>query len=265
MMLVAVAGMGAGIINTIVGSGTLITFPTLIAFGVPPVTATMSNAIGLVPGGFTGSFGYRRELAGQKRRLLVLAPASFVGALGGAYLLLHLPEDAFITIVPVLLVLALALVVVQPALQRRLAARRAAAAEAGTGPPTHPDGTPRVSRSHIVAAVLGVWVCGVYGGYFAAAQGILIVGILGVLIPDSLQRINATKNVLSLVVNVVAGVTYTIVGWDRIHWTAVGLIAAGSLCGGLLGARIGRRLPPAVLRACIVVLGVVAIYNLVRL
>ncbi|MGH3357521.1 MAG: sulfite exporter TauE/SafE family protein [Nocardioidaceae bacterium] len=264
MVLVCLAGMGAGIINTIVGSGTLITFPTLIAFGVPPVTATMSNAIGLIPGGLTGSIGYRRELAGQKRRLIALAPASLVGALTGAYLLLHLPEDAFVTIVPVLLVLALTLVVVQPMLQRRLAARREIAARTNP-PPTYADGTPRLSRGHVVAAIGSTYACGVYGGYFAAAQGILLIGTLGVIVPDSLQRLNATKNVLSLVVNLVAGLTYTIVGWDRIDWVAVGLIAAGSLCGGALGARVGRTLHPVVLRCCIVALGVVAIYNLVRL
>lgn len=264
MVLVCLAGMGAGIINTVVGSGTLITFPTLVAFGVPPVSATMSNAVGLVPGSLTGSIGYRRELAGQRRRLLTLAPASLVGALTGAYLLLHLPEDAFITIVPALLVLALILVVVQPLLQRRLAARRAAAAEAGTLPLTA-DGTPRVSRGHVVTAIAGIYGCGVYGGYFAAAQGILIIGVLGSLVPEPLQRLNATKNVLSLVVNLVAGITYTIVGWERMNWTAVALIAAGSLVGGVIGARVGRRLHPVALRCCIVVLGVVAIYNLVRL
>ena len=265
MALVALAGMGAGIINTIVGSGTLITFPTLVGLGIPPVTATMSNAVGLIPGGLTGSLGYRRELAGQRRRLLVLAPASFVGALTGAYLLLHLPEDAFITIVPILLVIALILVVAQPYLQRRIAARRETADAAGQVRPTNQDGTPKLSRAHIVAAVVGVYVCGVYGGYFAAAQGILIVGILGVLLPESLQRLNATKNVLSTVVNLVAGITYTIVGWDRMNWTAVALIAVGSLCGGVVGARVGRKLPPLALRCCIVVLGVVAIYNLVRM
>lgn len=264
MVLVCLAGMGAGIINTIVGSGTLITFPTLIAFGVPPVTATMSNAIGLIPGGFTGSFGYRRELAGQRRRLLALTPASLVGALTGAYLLLHLPEDAFVTIVPVLLVLALVLVVVQPSLQRRIAARREVAA-ATNPPPTRSDGTPKPRTWQVVAAIVGTYACGVYGGYFAAAQGILLIGLLGSIIPDSLQRMNATKNVLSLVVNVVAGATYAIVGWDRIDWAAVGLIAGGSLVGGVLGAKVGRRLPPVVLRCCIVVLGVVAIYNLLQL
>ncbi|UYM06858.1 sulfite exporter TauE/SafE family protein [Solicola gregarius] len=265
MILVAVAGLGAGIINTIVGSGTLITFPTLVAFGVPPVTATMSNALGLIPGGLTGSFGYRRELAGQRRRLIVLAPASFVGALTGAYLLLHLPEDAFVTIVPVLLAIALVLVVGQPYLQRRLAARREAAVAAGHVPATYADGTPKIGRGHVLATIAGIYLCGVYGGYFTAAQGILVVGVLGILVPDSLQRHNATKNVLSLVVNLVAGVTYLIVGWDRIDWTAVALIAGGSLCGGVVGARVGRRLPPTALRVCIVVLGLVAIYNLLRL
>ena len=265
MALVAIAGMGAGIINTIVGSGTLITFPTLVSFGVPPVTATMSNAVGLIPGGITGSLGYRRELAGQRRRLIALAPASFVGALTGAYLLLHLPEDAFITIVPVLLVIALVLVVAQPYLQRRLAARREAAVAAGHVPPTHPDGTAKVGRGRVVIAITGAYFVGVYGGYFTAAQGILLIGVLGLVISDSLQRHNAMKNVLSLIVNLVAGAVYVTVGWDRIDWTAVALIAGGSLIGGSVGAHVGRRLPPAVLRGCIVVLGIIALYNLLRL
>lgn len=259
------AGIGAGVINTIVGSGTLITFPTLVAFGVPPVSATMTNALGLIPGSLTGSFGYRRELAGQKRRLKRLIPASLLGSLVGAFLLLHLPEDAFITIVPVLLLLALVLVVIQPTMQRRIAARRDAAAAAGAVLEHHPDGTVKLSTRRVVVILIGIFACGIYGGYFTAAQGILIVGFLGLVLPETLQRINATKNVLSLVVNVVAGAVYAIVGWDRIDWTAAGLIAVGSLVGGFLGASIGRRLSPVVLRGCIVILGIVAIYNILRL
>ena len=169
MVLVLLAGAGAGIINTVVGSGTLITFPTLVAFGVPPVTATMSNAVGLVPGNVTGSFGYRRELAGQGSLVRRLIPASLLGSLVGAYLLLHLPEDTFIAVVPVLLVLALVLVVVQPPLQRWLTARReASGADAVT---LDTLGAPRM-----VAVTVAVFLCGIYGGYFAAAQGILLIG-----------------------------------------------------------------------------------------
>lgn len=258
MVLVLFAGVGAGVINTIVGSGTLITFPTLVAFGVPPVTATMSNAVGLIPGNISGSFGYRRELAGQGRRVALFLPASLAGALGGAWLLLHLPEDAFVSIVPWLLVLALVLVVAQPMLQRYVRSR---------GP--RPPGEREIGLGRAALLLPLIALCGVYGGYFAAAQGILLVGILGLLLPDTLQRHNALKNILVMAVNSVAATTYVIVastgGRHPIDWTAVGLIAAGSLVGGWIGARVGRRLPPAVLRACIVVLGLVAIWTLVRL
>lgn len=269
MVLVFIAGTGAGTINTIVGSGTLITFPTLVSLGVPPVTATMSNAVGLVPAGITGSIGYRRELAGQRRRLLILAPASFIGALTGAYLLLHLPEDAFITVVPWLLVLAMLLVVVQPFIQRWLRRKHAAGRSedsAGQAPVSTQmvDALPG-SRVVQVVVIVAIYLSGVYGGYFAAAQGILIIGILGILLPDTLQRLNGTKIVLALVVNVVAASAYVIVGFARIDWSAAGLIAAGSLIGGVIGASVGRRLPPVVLRAFIVVLATIAIYHLLKM
>lgn len=260
MVLVLLAGVGAGVINTIVGSGTLITFPTLVAFGVPPVTATMSNAVGLVPGNVTGSFGYRRELAGQGFLVKRLMPASVAGSLVGAYLLLHLPEDTFIAVVPVLLVLALILVVVQPPLQRWLKARREASGAAAVTLDT-------MSKPRTAAVLVTVFACGIYGGYFAAAQGILLMGILGMLVPLAIQRMNALKNVLVLAVNVVSASTYVIVatwgsGAHELNWTAAGLVAAGSLVGGFLGAGIGRRLPPMLLRACIVALGLVALYNI---
>lgn len=274
--LILIAGLGAGVINAIVGSGTLITFPALVAFGVPPVTATMSNSIGLVPGNITGAFGYRKELAGQRKRLLQLVPASLVGALVGAWLLLHLPATAFETIVPVLLVLALVMVIAQPYLQRMLAARKAAKQTAGVGrmagSTAGADGATdatlepeQMSRGKNVAVTILVFLTGIYGGYFAAAQGILLIGFLGLMLPEGLQRINGAKNVLVLVVNAVAAASYIIVGFDRIDWPAVLLIAIGSLVGGYLGAKIGRRFPPVLLRSIIVILGVVAIWRILQM
>ena len=241
------AGMAAGTVNTIVGSGTLITFPTLLFFGFPPLVANVSNTIGLVAGGLTGIHGYRRELVGQGRTLRRLVPVSFLGALTGAILLLKLPESAFDTIVPALIAAALLLVLLGPRLQAR-AAR------------SHPD---QVGRGRHLMLTVGVFAAGVYGGYFGAAQGVLLVGILSVLMTISLQRVNAVKNVLGTVVNAVAAVTFMLVAWDRINWTVAALIAAGSLAGGYVGARVGRRLSPAGLRALIVVIGIMAIAKMV--
>jgi uncharacterized protein len=252
MVLITLAGLGAGAINALVGSGTLITFPTLVALGYPPVTSTMSNAVGLVAGSASGTWGYRAELGGQWDRLCWQVPASLAGAVLGAFLLLHLPEKVFTRIVPVLLVLALVLVVIGPRIQS-WARRRAE--DAGRSPE-------HVTPARMRVLVLGTFAVGVYGGYFTAAQGILLVGIMGALLPESVQRMNAAKNLLTLVVNIVAALGYTLVAFDRISWPVAGLIAAGSLVGGVVGARYGRRLSPDALRATIVVVGLIGLYRL---
>ena len=252
IVLITLAGFGAGAINALVGSGTLITFPTLVALGYPPVTSTMSNAIGLVAGSASGTWGYRAELGGQWDRLRWQIPASLTGAVLGAFLLLHLPEKVFAEIVPVLLVLALVLVVTGPRIQS-WARRRAE--EAGRS-------AEQITPARMAVLVIGTFAVGVYGGYFTAAQGILLVGIIGALLPESVQRMNAAKNLLTLLVNVVAAVGYTLVAFDRISWPVAGLIAAGSLVGGSLGARYGRRLSPNALRATIVVVGLIGLYRL---
>jgi uncharacterized membrane protein YfcA len=250
MVAVALAGLAAGSINAVVGSGTLVTFPVLLAVGLPPVTATVSNSMGLVPGNLTGALGYRRELTGQRRLLLSLLPASVLGALTGAFLLLHLPAAAFETVVPVLVGLAIVLVATQPLLQRWLASRRTGAA---------PSPTDRVAPGRTLALAGCAYATGTYGGYFAASQGVLQIGLFGLLLPHSLQQLNALKNVLTLGVNAVAALTYVVVAADRIDWRAAGLVAAGSLVGGFLGGRYGRRLPAWLLRSLIVAVGLVAI------
>ena len=252
MAVIMLAGVGAGAINTLVGSGTLITFPTLVTLGYPPLTATMSNAIGLVAGGVSGTWGYRAELNGQWHRLRWQIPASLAGAAIGAFLLLHLPEKVFIEIVPALLIAALALVVAGPRIQD-YARRRAEAAGRSAD---------HVSPARMAALVAGTFAVGVYGGYFTAAQGILLIGVMGALLPEDVQRMNAAKNLLALLVNIVAAVAYTMVAFGRISWAAAGLIAAGSLIGGWLGARYGRRLSPAALRAVIVAVGLIGLYRL---
>lgn len=255
MILIALAGVAAGAINALVGSGTLVTFPTLVALGYPPVVSTMSNAIGLVAGGFSSTWGYRRELAGQWHRLRWQIPASFVGAAMGAWLLLHLPEKVFTQVVPVLLIAALILVVIGPRIQN-WARRRAE--EAGRS-------ADHVSPRRMAALVFATFAIGIYGGYFTAAQGILLMGAMGALLPEDVQRMNAAKNLLSLVVNIVAAVAYTVVAFDRISWLAAGLIAVGSLVGGFLGAHYGRRLSPNALRAFIVVVGLIGLYRLLAI
>ncbi|MEQ3553611.1 sulfite exporter TauE/SafE family protein [Pseudonocardia nematodicida] len=241
--IIAVAGLWAGLINTVVGSGTLVTFPVLVALGYPPVTATTSNAIGLITGTITGAIGYRKELEGQGGRLVRYGIASLLGAIVGAALLLSLPPDAFETIVPVLVGLAVVLVAVQPLLSRRLKQRE----------------TPK-DRSSSPVVYLLIFLVGIYGGYFTAAQGIMLVGIMGLLLADSLQRLNAFKNALSAIVNLVAGIIYAFVA--PVSWPVVAILAVSSIVGGFLGAKVGRRLPPTVLRGVIIVIGVSAVVYL---
>lgn len=242
-----IAGLWAGTINAVVGSGTLVTFPVLIALGVAPVTASMSNAMGLVAGTAAGAFGYRRELAGRGRQVLRLLPASVLGGVSGAWLLLHLPEKVFHYVAPVLLVLALLMVVFQPRLQDWVRNREA-----------NPEHAVRDKRHGILLIVL-VYLAGVYGGYFVAAQGILLVGILGVFLTGTIQNANAMKNILVLGVNMVAAISYLLFAFDRINWLVVLLIAVSSTIGGLLGSKVGRKLSPRVLRAVIFSLGIVAL------
>ncbi|MEW1929720.1 sulfite exporter TauE/SafE family protein [Streptomyces sp. NPDC088360] len=236
---IAAAAVAAGGINAVVGSGTLITFPTLLAFGHPPVLANVSNTVGLVPGVISAAYGYRAELKGQRSRLVKLGFASLLGAVIGAVLLLKLPADTFRAAVPVLILIACVLVLLQPRLQKWLARR--------DSPGRADGGVPLWS---------GVLVTGVYGGYFGAAQGVLLMGLFGSFLRDDLQRLNAVKNVLASIVNGVAAVIFIAV--TTVDWKVVGVIAVGSTLGGLLGARVGRRLSPAVLRGLIVVVGVTA-------
>jgi hypothetical protein len=243
ILAIALAGLAAGAVNTVVGSGTLITFPVLLAFGYAPVTANVSNTIGLVPGSLSGAVGYRRELAGQRRRAVRFGIASTLGGITGAVLLLVLPASAFEVIVPVFIAVALVLVIMQPRLSRRLAERRTR--------PRHEGG---------IFTPLAVYATGVYGGYFGAAQGIVLLAILGVALPQDLHRTNALKNVLAALVNGVAGIYFALVA--HVAWGPAAIIAAASIVGGQLGARYGRRLPPDALRALIVVIGTTAIVRL---
>lgn len=243
VLAIALAGLAAGTINTVVGSGTLITFPVLLAFGYAPVTANVSNTIGLVPGSISGAVGYRRELAGQRERALRLGTASVLGGITGAVLLLVLPASAFEAIVPVFIAIALVLIVLQPRLNRMLA-----------------EHVGELGRRGVLLVLLAIYVTGVYGGYFGAAQGILLLGILGLALEQDLHRTNALKNVLAGLVNGVAGVFFVIAA--HVEWGPAAIIAVSSILGAQIGARYGRRLPPVALRCLIIVVGVAAIVRL---
>jgi uncharacterized membrane protein YfcA len=238
------AGIAAGALNAVVGSGTLITFPTLIGFGYAPVVANVSNTIGLVPGSIAGALGYRRELEGRRMLVLELLVASTLGGIAGAVLLLVLPASAFKRIVPAFIGIALVLVVIQPWLTRRLAERRPSERRPGRTP---------VALGALVAT-------GIYGGYFGAAQGIILLGVLGATLRESLQQVNAIKNVLAGATNLVAGILFA--ASTRVDWKVALLIACGSVVGGWLGAHVGRRLPTPALRALIVGVGTFAMVKL---
>ena len=283
-LVIFAVGLAAGTINTVVGSGTLITFPTLLALGYPPVLANVSNNVGLVPGVASGVHGYRAELAGQRRRMIRLGSASVCGGLVGAILLLVLPAGAFKEIVPVLIGIALVMIIFQPRLARWMAARQLARTPAPAGlldrdggPVPGDDGpgvTGGTSTVRVAARVAAqpevqvggptlwvlVFLSGVYGGYFGAAQGVLLIGLMGVAFTDTMQRINAVKNVLAGLVNGVAALVF--VAATHIDWGAAGLIACGAILGGQIGARIGRKLPPWGLRLLIVCVGVAALAKL---
>jgi uncharacterized protein len=243
------AGAAAGLINTVVGSGTLITFPTLLALGVPPVTANISNTVGLAPGSLSGALATRRELTGERRRVLWLGTASVLGGIGGALLLLWLPSSAFDTIVPILIGLGCVLVILQPFISTKLAIRRARL------------GLDVGSVHGPIVLWLAVALVGVYGGYFGAAQGVLLIAILGIGLAEPLLKINAIKNVLAMIANAIASVVFILV--SHVNWPAAIAIAVGSVLGAQVGGRIGRRLPAMIYRVIIVAVGVAAIVSLV--
>lgn len=274
LLLILVAAIWAGAINAVVGSGTLVTFPVLVAMGVPPVSATVSNAMGLIAGNFTGAWGYRREIVQVRPVLAKLVPASFLGGIIGAALLITLPEEVFGRVAPALILLSLAMVVVQPKLSAWVKRRTA---EQASDPQTpSPGDHPEAAAAKAAVSVrwpliLLVFFAGIYGGYFVAAQGILLMGILGIFLAATIQQANGVKNLLVAFVNLVAGISYVVVDYlirdpdERlILWGVVAIIAVGSTLGGLLGAWVGRRLSPVVLRSVIIALGLVALVVMLR-
>lgn len=296
-LLVLLAGGAAGFLNSVVGSGTLITFPTLLALGFPPVVANTSNTVGLVAGGVTSTVSMVPELKGQKQRFIKMAVAAVIGGSIGATLLLVLPPDAFNTIVPVLIALGCVLVAIQPVVAKAVARRRAAAVAAGesgdrVATPSSTSGTPSGEASvagtgAVEEPAVGTdsvagkespsaqprakdpwwtWFAAlgtsVYGGYFGAAQGVLLIGFLGLGINEPLQRLNGLKNGVATIVNAVAALVFII--FADVDWMVALAIAIGAIIGGFIGPKVGRNLPQPVYRVIIIGVGVIAIINLLR-
>jgi len=261
--IILLAGIAAGIINVVAGAGTLITFPVLLALGVPPITANVSNTVGLVPASVAGAVGYRRELATQWRPVAAMALFSAVGGVAGGLLLLVLPGEFFTGVVPFLLLLAALLSAIQPRVAR-FVRRRATAVPAGTASQAGAPGTAQPeartatpdTRPLTLGLIIGVLATGVYGGYFGAAQGVVLLALLGILWSTDLHRANGAKNVLAGVANLVSAIIFITSG--TVDWRIALLIGVGSAAGGWLGARIGRRLPAPVLRTILVLVAVIA-------
>ncbi|MEX0836345.1 MAG: sulfite exporter TauE/SafE family protein [Nitriliruptor sp.] len=272
--LLLLAAVGAGAMNAVVGAGTLITFPTLLAAGFPPVVANVSNTVGLVPGGLTAAFAFRSTLTGRARLVRRLIVASSVGGLTGGALLLFLPPGAFELVVPPLLVLSGVLAALQPRVAARVAARRRAAAAsdapevaapvaAAAGATAEAVGSteagasihqPKIAGSPLLLASIAA--TGIYGGYFGAAQGVILLAILGVFVGGDMTEVNGIKNVLASVANIVSALLFIAIA--DIDWTVAGLVAVGSTIGGALGGRYGRRLRPGPLRVLVVTVAFVA-------
>jgi uncharacterized protein len=239
-------GMAAGAMNTVVGAGSLITFPLLLALGYPPVVANVSNTVGLIPGSVSGALGYHRELAGQKPRLVRLCTAGCLGGLTGGVILLAMPSRVFEGVVAYLIGLACVLVLLQPRVSRWLERRS-----------PRPNGEPREVGPALLA---GIYASGIYGGYFGAAQGVLLLGLLGIGLNEHIQRANAAKNVIAAGINLVPAILFVVVA--DVSWPVALLLGAGAVIGGQVGARVGRRLPAPVLRGVALAIGILAIVRI---
>ncbi|MCW2792994.1 MAG: hypothetical protein JWO76_2092 [Nocardioides sp.] len=238
------AGLGAGILTSTVGVASLLSFPVLVALGIPPVVANASNTLGLVPAGVSGCFGYRAELREHPRVTLAVILTCAGGAAGGAALLLALPPGVFEAVVPWLILFTCLLVGAQPTISAWLRRRR-------TGPDAHEPRTLMSPVTTVFAALTGV-----YGGYFGAGSGVMMVAVLGLGLDLELRVVNGLKTLAIFAANVVAGAIFLVVA--ELDWAAVGLLAVGSVFGGYVGARVGRRLPPTLFRVLVVLAGIIA-------
>ncbi|WP_341953657.1 sulfite exporter TauE/SafE family protein [Salinibacterium sp. TMP30] len=254
VVVLAGAGLLAGMVNAMAGGGTLISFPILLGLGMPAVVANVTSAVGLSSGYLGAAIEYRRELNGQGARMWALVPFALVGGLLGAIVLLLAPAAIFRAAAPYLVLSSCALMAAQPILSR-LVKKRAVAREKERPTTTIPHTT--------ISVRVGVLLAGIYGAYFGAGLGILLLAVLGILIDDSLQRLNGLKAALSLAVNFVSVTLFILSG--HVSWVAAGTIFAAAAIGGIVGARVARVLSPAVLRTSVIIFGlVVAVVLLVR-
>jgi uncharacterized membrane protein YfcA len=246
LALAGLAAVAAGLVNALAGGGTLVTFPTLTALGLPAVAANVTNTIALAPGHLGATLAQRRELAGQRARVRRLLPAALVGGMVGGLLLLLTTERVFRRLVPFLILLASALLAVQEPVRRWMLRRLG----------THHD-------SHEALAALPVFAASVYGGYFGAGLSVIVLAALGLLVEDSLTRLNATKQAIGFAANASAAALFLFSG--QVHWVAALVMAVAAVGGGALGGRLAGRVRPSTLRAVVVTVGVlVGVAYLVR-
>lgn len=241
LALITLAAVAGGAINAIAGGGSLVTFPVLLAVGVPPVSASMTNTVAMCPGYLSGTFAQRRDLEGQSARAIRLIPLALAGSAAGAYILMHTTERSFRTLVPVLLVFAAVLLALQGRLRAWLKTRT-------------------VTPHSVALAVVPVGAAAIYGAYFGAGLGVILLAVIAVVIDDTLIRANALKQLLSLAINTCAAIIFVVVG--TIDWHAAAALAIGSLVGGWLGGKLASRVPEALLRGFVIVAALViaAIY-----
>jgi uncharacterized membrane protein YfcA len=247
--LLAAAALVAGAVNAVAGGGSLLSFPALLAVGYPALTANVTNTVALTPGYFGGKLGYRRELEGQRARALALGATSAVGAVLGAFLLLISSAELFERIVPFLIFLACGLLAAQPRLARLVRERRE---DRGDPPPA--AGDPAGADGHTLPLFAAQFLAAAYGAYFGAGVGIMMLAILGIFVADSLQRLNALKGLLSLLINLIAAVSFAL--FADVSWVAVAVMAVASLLGGQLGVVLARRLDDRALRWLVIAFGV---------
>jgi uncharacterized protein len=261
LAIAGLASVAGGAVNALAGGGTLITFPTLTALGIPAVAANVTNTVALCPGYLGGTFAQLKDLRGQKRRLLFLLPAGVMGGIAGGLLLLHTGEHTFRIMVPYLILLASLLLAAQVPVRNFLVRHAAknnpqpatADCPAAGQNPGPGDLTGRLSRGEMLAAI-PVGLSAVYGGYFGAGLSVIVIAVLGLVLDDSLTRLNALKQLLAFVINVAAAVFFLFS--KQVVWPVALVMAVGSIVGGVLGGRLAGAISPVLLRRIVVTAGV---------